>query len=79
MYDNLSGSGKFDIVREIIWSLLLTVASFIYWVALLLAITFVFNSVLMLTFENILLISAILSAAMLLYRIIKGGTKRTGG
>jgi hypothetical protein len=79
MYDKISKTDKFDIVKEIIWTLFLTAASFVYWVVLLLAITFVFNSIIKLTFEAVLLISVFLTAGMLLYRMVKGIMKLARG
>lgn len=62
---------KLDILKELIWTLLIGVAGFIYWVALLLAITFVFNSIINLSFETILMVSLALSLVMVLWRVIK--------
>lgn len=63
--------GKVDILKELIWTLLLGVATFIYWLAMLLIITFVFNSIINLSFATVLMISLLLSLVMVLWRVIK--------
>lgn len=78
MSDKSRSYTKFDIVKELIWGLIVTVATFVYWVLLLLGITFVFNSILKLSFQAVLLIAVFLTLSMLLYRIIKAIIKYAG-
>jgi zinc transporter ZupT len=65
-------TGKFDLVRELIWTLLTGIAGFLYGVIMLLVVTFVFNSIIRLSFDTILLISLLFSLGVMLFRIIRG-------
>lgn len=62
---------KLDVLKEAIWTLLIGVAAFIYWVAMLLALTFVFNSIISLSFETVIMVSLALSLVTVLWRVIK--------
>ena len=75
MQDKTNKYHQVDIIKEIVWTIILTVLLFAYWIALLLAITFVFNSMIKLSVQAIILISAFLTISWLLYRIIKGIVK----
>ncbi|HWT75098.1 MAG TPA: hypothetical protein VN258_10325 [Mobilitalea sp.] len=77
MSDKSRGYTKIDIVREIIWNVILTVVFFVYWVLMLLAITFVFNSIIELSFRAIILISIFLTISTQLYRGINALIKYT--
>ena len=77
MQDKTNKYHQVDIIKEIVWTIILTVLLFAYWIALLLAITFVFNSMIKLSVQAIILISAFLTISWLLYRIIKGIVKHT--
>lgn len=70
---------KVDILKDMIWTLISMIAFFIYLVVFLLVITFVFNSIIKLSFQAIVIISIVLTIGMLLYRIIKTLIKYTKG
>ncbi len=78
MYDKLRDYDKTDRIKEIIWSIILTILFFGYWVILLMAITFALNSIIYLTFKEILIISVLLTAGMQIFRIIRGILKHMG-
>jgi hypothetical protein len=63
---------EFSIIKELIWTLLLTVVTFLYSVIMLLIISFLFNSIIDLSFKGILLISGAVSCCVFLFYIIKG-------
>jgi hypothetical protein len=71
MYDKSRKYSGLDMIKEIIWTFLFTLASYVYWVVLLLIISFVFNSIIDLSFRDILIISVFLSICMMIYRIIR--------
>jgi len=72
MSDKTRTFDKIDMVKEAIWTIFLTAFFFVYWVVLLMIVTFLFNSIIKLTFEAILLISAFMAVSMLIYRIVRG-------
>jgi hypothetical protein len=65
----------FGIIKELIWTLFLTAVSFLYTVVMLLIISFLFNSIIDLSFKRILLISGAFSCCAFLFYIIKGFRK----
>ena len=71
MSDKSRGYIGFDVLKETIWTLLLTLAFFVYWVVLLLILSFLFNSIIKLSLDEILVISVFLSVCFFIYRSIK--------
>lgn len=71
MHEETRKSSAFDLIKEVIWSFLFMLVSYIYFIALLLAISFVFNSIIDLSLIAILLISFFLTLALLILRSIK--------
>lgn len=71
MSDKSRDYTRVDVLKEMIWTLLLSVACFVYWVVLLLIITFIFNSIIKLSLEAIIIISVFLTISFLIYRCIK--------
>lgn len=78
MAQMLEKQGEFnrlDIIKEVLWDILLFAAAFVYWMALLLIITFMLNSIIYLSFEHIILISFLLAVITISYRIINKTVK----
>lgn len=61
----------FSMLKEVIWALLLAVLSFVYAVIMLLIVTFIFNSIIDLSFSGILVISTVVSFCAFLFFLIK--------
>lgn len=71
MSEESSKFNAFSIVKELILALLLAAGTFLYAVIMLLIITFVFNSMMNLSFHGILMISAAASICAFLFYVIR--------
>lgn len=60
-----------DLVKEIVWNCIIFILALLYWMFMLLIISFVLNSVIRIGFEQIMISSVVLSALTTLIRIIK--------